>query len=104
MADQSREFLEKLRQIGQELRKLAERTLEVAADLSPSDGEQVRQSAVKLVTFSEKLDELATRTGPSMVGLRSTLEESMRNYLTAALETLNRIAHQTEEGAGEPVN
>lgn len=104
MADQSFEFLEKLRQTGQELRKLAERTLEVAADLSPSDGEQVRQSAVKLVTFSEKLDELATTAGPSLVGLRSTLEASMRNFLFTALETLNRIAHQTEEGAGEPVN
>jgi len=46
MADQSLDALEKLRQAGQGVRKLAERTLKVAVDLPPSDGEQVRKSAV----------------------------------------------------------
>ena len=103
MADQSRDALKKLRQAGQGVRKLAERTLKVAVDLPPSDGEQVRKSAVELMNISERLYELAATTGPGLEGMRSSLEETIEN-LSTALETLKRIGDKIGDETDEPIN
>ena len=102
MADQSLDAQKKLRQAGQGVRKLAERTLKLAMDLPPSDGEQVRKSAVELMNVSERLHELAA-AGPGLRGLRSSLEETIEN-LSTALETLKRTGLKIEDETNEPVN
>jgi hypothetical protein len=103
MADQSLAALKKLRQAGQGVRKLAERTLKLAMDLPPSDGEQVRKSAVELMNVSERLHELAATTGPGLGGLRSSLGETIEN-LSTALETLKRTGLKIGDETNEPVN
>jgi hypothetical protein len=103
MADQSLDAQKKLRQAGQGVRKLAERTLKLAMDLPPSDGEQVRKSAVELMNVSERLHALATTTGPGLGGLRSSLGETIEN-LSTALETLKRIGLKIGDETNEPVN
>jgi hypothetical protein len=103
-AHQAPEVLEHLQQISVQIRNLAERTLKVAADLDPADGEEVRKSAAKLVTFSERLQEIATTTGPNLDGLRRDLNESPWSYLDTALQTLERIGHKLGDETDEPFN
>ena len=104
MADHPREVLEQLQQTGREIRRLADHTLKVAADLLPSDREEVRKSVMKLVTFSERLAELATTAGPDLAALRRGLDEAPWNLLNTAIETLDRIGSKTDDEADEPLN
>lgn len=103
-AHQAPEVLEHLQQISVQIRNLAERTLKVAADLDPVDGEQVRKSAAKLITFSERLQEIATTTAPNLTGLRRDLTESPWSYLDTALQTMARIGHKLADESDEPLN
>jgi hypothetical protein len=103
-AHQALEVLEHLQQISGQIRKLAERTLKVAADLPPADGEQVRKSVAKLITFSERLQEIATTAGPNLDGLRRDLDESPWNYFDTAVKTLERIGHKRGDETDEPLN
>jgi hypothetical protein len=104
MADQSCEVRQQLQHIGERIRGLADHTLQAAAVLPPSDREEVRKSVMKMVTFSERLIELAITTGPDLAALRRGLGETPLDLLQTAIETLDRVANRTDYGADEPLN
>jgi hypothetical protein len=97
MANEALEILDHLQKIGGQIRSLAERTLKEAANLPPSEGELVRKSVAKLMTFSERLHEIATTNEPSLDGLRLGLDEAPWSYLDTAIETLERLRDKTDD-------
>ncbi|HEV7507558.1 MAG TPA: hypothetical protein VGS07_21925 [Thermoanaerobaculia bacterium] len=102
MDDQTLEVLERFWLTASILRKLAQRTLKVAANLSPSDREEILKTAAMLETVTERLREFAAATGASVAELRSGIEESTRNF-SSTIETLGRIVLRTDD-PDQPVN
>jgi hypothetical protein len=102
MADENLEVLERFWLAANVLRKLAQRMLKVAANLSPADREEARKAAAMLKTYTERLRELAAATGISLADLRSGIEESTEN-LSSTIKTLGRIVLKTVD-PDQPVN
>jgi hypothetical protein len=102
MDDQTREVLERFWLAANVLHKLAQRGLKGAANLSPSDREEVLKSAAMVETLTERLRELVAATGTSVADLRSGIEESTEN-LSSTIATLGRIVVKSDD-PDQPVN
>ncbi|HEV7783932.1 MAG TPA: hypothetical protein VGQ28_01275 [Thermoanaerobaculia bacterium] len=102
MDDQTLEVLERFWLTASVLRKLAQRTLKVAANLSPSDRKEILKAAAMLEIFTQRLRDLAAATGASLAELRSGVEESTKNF-SSTIETLGRIVLRTDD-PDQPIN
>ncbi|HSS51538.1 MAG TPA: hypothetical protein VLX28_21550 [Thermoanaerobaculia bacterium] len=103
MDEQTLEVMERFWLTASVLRKLAQRTLKVAANLSPADREEILKTAAMLETVTERLRELAAAaTGASVADLRSGIEESTKKF-SSTIETLGRIILRTDD-PDQPVN